>query len=302
MKQADVPAGYSGLHRSQVLGIPVEFCMRAEVEGHPVNIQQNAQGVGLKVQECEFKAIAEFVGHPKLTQGLYHCTRWHVGFIQNLTGGAIIFMYESPSGTGRSVQAAVSPETVPCKDSGSVATWYDPSPYNLKPFGVADEFADEVPLPAIHPARNKATVRYIQMGDAPGTGNLPLRVPCKGTGDLRAVFNTDYTIAWTDPLEPNPHAPDLARLTRIAGNLSFRTCLAMSSEANVGSIKRTTLILPLYYVDWDVNYSMTVVGALATRGAGSGARVTGEGMWNHNFPTMILAAPDANESVCVKFL
>lgn len=303
MIQADVPGGYSGLHYSQVLGIPIQFCIRAEVQGHQINIVHNAlQGVSLKVQECEFKAIAEFVGHPQLTQGLYHPSRWHLGFIQNLTGGAIIFDYRSPSGQGRTVRAAVSPEVVPCKDSGSVATWYDPSPFSLKPFGVPDEFAVEVPLSAMHPARNHPNVRYVQMGDAPGTGSLPLTVPCKASTDARAVLNNQYNIAWDDPLEANPLAADIAKLRRIAGNLSFRTCLAMSSEANIGNIKRTTLIIPLYYFDWDVNYNTDINGAMVNRGAASGATLVGEGLWDMNFPPMILAAPDANESVCVKFL
>lgn len=302
MTQQDVPAGYSGVHRHHVLGIPIEFCFRPEVDNHVVNIQQSPQGVSLKVQECEFKAIVEWIGIPKQTVGLFNCKQWHVGFVQNLTGGAIVFVYQSPSGTGHAVQAAVSPENVPCKDSGSVATWYDPSPFNLKRFGVADEFADEVPLLALHPARTRQTVRYIQMGDAPGTGAIPLNVPCKQTSDHRAVVNHQYTIGWTDPLEPNPLAPDLARLTRIGGNLSFRTCLAMSSEANLGNIRRTTLIRYLYYVDWNVSYNMNINHGVVAAGAGSGGMMTGQGIWDDSFADPILAAPDANESVCVRFL
>jgi hypothetical protein len=93
-------------------------------------------------------------------------------------------------------------------------------------------------LPALHPARTRHTMRYIQMGDAPGAGAIPLTVPCKQTSDHRAPVNQQDAVRCTDPLEPNPHASDVARLTRIGRNLTFRTCLALSSEVNLGNIKR----------------------------------------------------------------
>jgi hypothetical protein len=291
-----VPANYSGVHYHHVLGIPIEFCIRPEVDNHPVNIVQNPTGISLKVQECEFKAIVEWKGHPKLSLGLYDPDRWHVGFVQNLTDGKIMFRYQGAT----EVLAAIAPRTVPCKDSGSAGTWYDPSPYSVKRLGVEDEFAGDVPLPANHPARTNQNVRYVQMGDAPGTGSLPLRVPCASSRDPRGVQGTEYTIAWTDPLNPNANDPAIGRLTGIYGSLAFRTCLAMSSDPNLSRIRTTTLFCYLYYVDWAVDYTMNVQNGVVTA-RGAGGHILHQGIWTGALDDPIVTAPDANESVCVRF-
>jgi hypothetical protein len=304
MRRADVPAGYSGIHKKSIQGNPIEFCIDTRgAEGKQVNIVTNPlQGVSLKVEECEFKAIVEF-DHPFLqTSGLYDAKRWHVGFVQNLTSGYILFEYKDDADLV--VYAAVAPETLPCKDSGSAGTWYDPSPLNLKKFGVTDEFAGDIPGLAVdHPARRDVNTRYIQMGDAPGTGPLPLNLACKASADGRATLNQQYAIGWNDPLNPDPTAQNIATLRRISGVLSFRTCLAMSSAPATG-IRTTTQFEYLYYVDWNVNYNMDVDFAqrTVTRRVSSGSTIITEGLWSAVLPAPIVTAPDANESVCVKFL
>ncbi|MGA7341703.1 MAG: hypothetical protein WBE72_11320 [Terracidiphilus sp.] len=304
MQASDVPAHFTGVHVHQALGVPIHFCFQADVDNHTINIVQNQNGISLKVQECEFQAIVEWIGHAKLSGSLYQPDRWHVGFVQNLTAGAIVFRYGAPPAQGAQsteVLAAIAPRTVPCKDSGSAGTWYDPSPFSLKRLGVPDEFASEVPLPQNHPARTSPNVRYIKMGDAPGTGAIPLTVPCASSHDPRGVLQRDYTISWTDPLNTNLQDPQLKRLHSIDGHLSFRTCLAMSSEPNIGRIKTTTLFCYLYYVDWDVDYSMNVNHGVVTQG-GRGARVVERGLWTGQLENPIVTAPDANESVSVRFL
>jgi peptidase E len=47
---------------------------------------------------------------------------------------------------------------------------------------------------------------------------------------------------------------------------------------------------------------MNVNNGVVTFGAAAGAMSTGRGIWNDGFGEPILNAPDANESVCVKFL
>jgi hypothetical protein len=298
MQAQHVPTNFTGVLSNHALGIPMQFCFQADVDNHTVNVVQGPTGISLKVQECEFKAIVEWIGHPKLGGGLYQPTSWHVGFVQNLTGGSILFRY----GPAPEVVAAIAPRTMPCKDSGSAGTWYDPSPFNVKRFGVPDEFADEVPLPSMHPARTNLNMRFIKMGDAPGTGTtVPLRVPCASSNDPRAAIGTEYSIAWTDPLNSVANDPLKKRLTSIDGNLTFRTLLAMSSEPNIPRIKTTTLFCYLYYVDWDVDYSMTVANGVVTA-RGRGGRIVSQGLWNGSLDNPIVTAPDANESVCVRFL
>jgi hypothetical protein len=256
--------------------------------------------VSLKVDECEFKAIAEFVRHPALNIGLHDPKRWHVGFVQNLTHGAII--YEYANGQGIHVFASIAPEHLPCKDSGSAGTWYDPSPYSVKQFGLADQFGDDVPLRYNHPARVDVNTRYVTMGDAPGTGALPLRFVCKATTNQRAVVNNQYNIGWTDPLNANALGAGVAPLVSIGGSLSFRTCLAVSSEGDPRRLKTTTYFIYLHHVDWEVGYAINVAHRAATRGASSGARLLAEGVWHDGLAEPIVKAPDANESVCVKFI
>jgi hypothetical protein len=144
----------------------MHFCFQADVQSHPINIVQNQNGISLKVQECEFKAIVEWIGHAKLSGGLYQSDRWHVGFVQNLTGGAILFRYGAPPVPGaqsNEVVAAIAPQTTPCKDSGSAGTWYDPSPFSVKRLGFEMSLPG-IPLPPDHPSATN--VRYVKMSDA----------------------------------------------------------------------------------------------------------------------------------------
>ena len=76
----------------------------------------------------------------------------------------------------------------------------------------------------------------------------------------------------------------------------------MSSEANLSRIKTTTLFLYLYYVDWDVNYTMAVNNGVVSPGGGSGAQIIDRGLWSESMDNPVVTGRDANESVCVKFL
>jgi hypothetical protein len=305
MDAGDVPAGFSGPHFYEALGQPVEFCIRHDVQGHGINITADQRGVGLKVQECEFRAIAEFKKRFFSYGEFANPARWHVGFVQNLTEGAIIFHYKGDQADDTGVFASIAPRTLPCKDSGSAGTWYDPSPFSVKRFGGKDEFADmiEPALPVQHPALTNERVRYVRMGDAPGTGNLPLTMPCQSSIDVRAAARNDYTIGWFDPLNPNASDPRRRPLFRIEGSLSFKTCLAMSPEPNPSwqAVKITTLFEYLYYVDWTVHYAMNVRGQMVTP-RHAVAEVTAEGVWENGMAKPIVVAPDANESVCVRFI
>jgi hypothetical protein len=228
-----------------------------------------------------------------------------VGFVQNLTEGGIIFHYKGAQADDQGVYASIAPRTMPCKDSGSAGTWYDPSPLSVKRFGGKDECAEMIDpaLPATHPAMTSELVRHVQMGDAPGTGSLPLTMPCQSSRDVRAAARNEYTIGWVDPLNPNANDPQIRRLSRIEGLLSFRTCLAMSPEPNQSTqaVKTTTLFEYLYYVDWTVHYGMNVNGQTVTP-RHAVAEVTAQGLWGNKMTKPIVTAPDANESVCVRFM
>ncbi len=305
MDAGDVPPGFSGLHYGEALGQSVAFCLRHDVNGHTINIAADHRGVALKVQECEFRAIVEFK-KSFFSFGEYAKPgRWCVGFVQNLTEGAIIFHYKTNQADDAGVFASIAPRQLPCKDSGSAGTWYDPSPFSVKRFGEKEEFPEmiEPALPATHPALTNSLVRYVKMGDAPGTGNLPLTMPCQSSRDVRAAAANQYTIGWVDPLNPNPNAQGIRPLFRIEGSLSFKTCLAMSPEPNPSwqAVKVTTLFEYLYYVDWTVHYAMNVNGRTVTA-RHAFAEVTAEGLWEKGMTKPIVTAPDANESVCVRFI
>lgn len=299
MKLQDVPNEFSAIQTGNVLGNVVKFVVKSDADGHAVRATTSNLGVQLKVDECNFMAMVEFLGHPKLNFGIYQASRWHVGFVQNLTGGGINFRYGNGN---QATVASIAPEVLPCKDAGSVATWYDPSPLSLKPFGGgADEMGDATPLLSNHPARTSATMRYIEMGDAPGTGGLPLQVPCKKRDPNNvAQIGTTYTIGWRDPLDTNINVNQRAALTAITGNLSFKTWLVLSSEANLQNIKRTTLFVYLYAWEWVVDYSTTINNQSAT--PTGRATLLNEGACLPYAEDAIVTGGDANETVCVKYL
>lgn len=301
MLDSNRPLGYSAIHHGNVLGNLVDYTVKDEVDGKTVQAETTAEGVSLRVQECNFKAIVEFCGHPQLASSLHDPARWHVGFVQNLISGGITYTYAS--GQVVSTMATMAPQTLPCKDAGSAGTWYDPSPFSLKRFGDSEEFGEMIPteVGAHHPARTDPRTRYVQMGDAPGTGRLPLALPCKGLDPQhRAALNVQYVMNWRDPLDVNPVLAARAPLVSSAGRLVFRTWLALSSESNLRNLKTTTLFVYLYTWEWMVDYTATINAATQTANPSQQATLLTRGPCSP-IQNAILTAPDANESVCVKF-
>lgn len=294
MKNQDVPNGFSGIKTANILGNKVQFVVGSDADAHTVRATTGNHGVSLKVDECNFMAIVEFLGHPKLNFGLYLPERWHVGFVQNLTGGGIVFHYGKNGTVG-----SVAPQTLPCKDAGSIATWYDPSPLSLKNFDGKDEFGGETPLSHNHPARTSSNMRYVAMGDAPGTGSLPVTVPCRKVDPNNlAKIGQQYTMGWRDPLDTNMNVNQRDPLTAITGSLSFKTWLALSSA--VKDIKTTQLFIYLYWWEWSVSYTTTINNQQATPIGQSVLQAEGPCQPTDN--DAILTGNDANDSVCVKFL
>ncbi len=177
------------------------------------------------------------------------------------------------------------------------------SPFSLKRFGRPEEFGDMISdeVGFRHPARTDPRTRFIQMGDAPGTGRLPLDLPCKGRDpDGRATLNQTYVMGWRDPLDANPTVAERAPLVSIAGTLIFKTWLALSSESNLRNLRTTKLFIYLYTWEWMVDYRATVNAGTQTANATQTATLLDEGPCDV-IQNAILTAPDANDSVCVKF-
>jgi len=304
MNPISIPPGFSSIHYCNILGNMMQYCVSHSVNNRGIEAKIDERGVQLKVQECQFSAIVEFHSPPHLHLDLYDPKRWWVGFVQNYTGGKITYIYSNNKGLV--VKAAITPEMVPCKDSGydsEDTTFYNSAGQGLKQFGVVDEVAvvpDAIPLPHNHPAIKDLQVRYVLMGDGPGTGGLPLTLPCKETGDKRAVLNKEYTIGWTDPLDPGRGDKDIAILKKIEGRQTFKTWLAMSSD--IRNIKTTKLLLYMHRFEWEVNFNADVNGRNVTMGGGSGARLISEGACYPDTTEPIVTGRDANASVCVKFL
>jgi hypothetical protein len=296
--------GYSAIQQGNVLGNSVQFIVKGEVDNHNVASTVSVNdGVQMQVQECNFKAIVEFQGHPQLNGDLYSPSRWHVGFVQNLTDGGIVYCYTNNQ--AMVTMATISPRVMPCKDSGSAGTWYDPSPFSVKRFGIDDEMAGDIPneVGQQHPARTNANTRFVMMGDAPGTGRTPLQLDCyQADPQNRAQVNQQYAISWRDPLDANNQINNRAPLTRIDGQLRFTTWLAMSSEANLRKIKTTTLFIYLYYWDWVVTYKAMVdaTAHTATVSNDSVAQLLQHGPCPP-ITDAIVTGNDANESIGVKF-
>jgi hypothetical protein len=303
MNPNSIPPDFSGIHYCNILGNMMQYCVSHSVNNHGLEVTIDEQGVQLKVQECLFSAIVEFHSPPRLHLDLYDPKRWWVGFVQNYTGGNITYRYSNNKGLV--VKAAITPETIPCKDSGydtENTTFYNAGSYGLKQFGVVDEVAAVpavIPLPFNHPARQDLKVRYIEMRDAPGTGGLPLTLTCKDAGDKRAALNKKYTIGWTDPLDPGRGDQDIAMLRKIEGRQTFKTWLAMSSD--IRDIHTTKLLLYMHRFEWEVNFNVDVNGRSVTLGGGSGARLISEGACYPDTTEPIVTGRDANMSVCVKF-
>src|SRR5262249_45996084 len=150
------------------------------------------------VPGCRLSALVELYRRPN-DPPPHH--PWHVGFVQNLVEGELLYVYVTPQSDDILV-AAMGPHTVPCKDSGSAGTWYDPGPFSHKSFGGEDyvvagqEEAPEAP----HRCYTDPFVRFVTSEDAPGSGKLPIKVPCASTTDGRATPGVEYTIGWADPL------------------------------------------------------------------------------------------------------
>jgi hypothetical protein len=303
MRHEDVPIGYSGILNKRVLGHGVQFTVKADVAGHDVEAIAGEQGVQLRVQECNFRAIVEFPTH-YFKRGLNDPTKWHVGFVQNmLAGSGIMYSYGNKVGDPGTV-AMICPSDLPCKDAGGNTTWYDPNfGLSLKQFGVRDElgefmFPGDFPNP--HPARTDIMTRYVEMGDAPGTGKVPLTFRCQQVDpQMRAKWHADYVLGWRDPLDPNKKVDERAPLIEISGVLRFKTWLAMSCDPNVANIKNTTLFHLLYFWEWVVPYK-TRVGNKTAQATGQ-ASLLSHGPCEANETPKILGI-DANDASCVKFL
>lgn len=67
MQNTDRPVGYSAIQHGNVLGNAVDYTVKSEVDGHTVQAVTGVEGVSLRVQECNFQACVEFLGHSKLT-------------------------------------------------------------------------------------------------------------------------------------------------------------------------------------------------------------------------------------------
>jgi hypothetical protein len=74
----------------------------------------------------------------------------------------------------------------------------------------------------------------------------------------------------------------------------------MSSDPDLARIRTTTLFCYLYYVDWAVDYTMNVQNGVVTA-RGVGGHILQQGLWTGALDFPIVTAPDANESVCVRF-
>ena len=309
MNPRDIPPDFDRVHYAMIAGTVPQYCVSHSVNGKKLNVEQNETGVTLIPDECNFRAIVEFNApkHPRAPSFFHDASRWWVGFVQNIEGRVV---YEYRNNSNLVVKAAVGPERVPCKDAGyphnPQAMLYYAYDYGLKQFGVKELDVRSIPLNPMHPACQNWNVRYVSMGDAPSAAkNLPITLPCKGAEDGRAVMNKEYTIGWTDPLDPNRGDKDMATLRKIEGRLSFKTWLAMTFRAgNWEDIVRAD-DLNLYYLhkfEWEVNYSATVNGKVVAIGPGSGARLISEGACHADTNEPIVNGPDANFSACVKFL
>lgn len=309
MNPRDIPAGFDRVHYAMIAGTVPQYCVSHSVNGNKINVKQDGTGVTLVPDECRFAAIVEFNApkRPRAPSFFHDATQWWAGFVQNIDGRVV---YEYKNKNNLVVKAAIGPERVPCKDSGyphnPKAIFYYAYDYGLKQFGVRELDARNIPLSPLHPACQNWNVRYISMEDQPGPGkNLPLTLPCKGAEDGRAKLNKEYTIGWTDPLDPNRGDADVGTLRKIEGRLSFKTWLAMTFRAgNWEDIVRADN-LDLYYLhrfEWEVNFSADVNGRVVTLGPGSGARLISEGACHSDTDEPIIDGPDANPTGCVKFL
>jgi hypothetical protein len=307
MNPRDIPEGFDRVHYAMIAGTVPQYCVSHSVPAKPINKNQDESGVTLKPDECRFTAIVEFNApkRPRAPSFFHDPKQWWVGFVQNIDG-QVLYQYRNKSNLV--LNAAIGPERVPCKDSGyphnQQAIFYWAYDSGLKQFGVVDDDARNIPLSPRHPTRSDPNVRYVSMGDAPGPGNLPLVLPCKEAGDKRAVMNKEYTIGWTDPLDPNRGDQDIATLRRIEGRLAFKTWLTMTFRAGDWQDIVRASDLPLYYLhlfEWEVNFSADINDRLVTLGPGSGARLIRECAVHSDTKEPIVTGPDANPSGCVKF-
>lgn len=299
MKQTDVPPGYSQVISRDILQIRVDFCINVKGLEQKIQTQTSPDGVSVIPDECRLKAIVEWQKGVVPTE---NPRQWYVGFVQNLVSGEIAYLYQDDKKPPAILVASLAPERLPCKDSGSVATWYDPGPTSYKQFGVQDAFFDPTDAgapPGHHRCWKDPNLRYVCMGDRPGSGRLPIRLPCRGSTDPRAVIGQDYTIGWRDPLAPVGNQPGVPTLRQIVGEYMLHTWLAISPDANNRLTKR---FVYLYWVEWSIAYQTMVNPVARTAVTVGESRVTQHGPWSlraNRDP--VLNAPDANDSACVRF-
>jgi hypothetical protein len=152
-----------------------------------------------------------------------------------------------------------------------------------------------VPTPAhVMPFLTGPAIRFVTMEDRPGAGHLPLTLPCRQTGDARAVVGHSNTLGWYDPLDARQGA-GTARLQHIGGGLRFKTWLVMQFIP-------TGKMYALHLFEWETCYDLTIRGLLFSSAGVSGSRLIRETAVKPDLSLELTAGPTANQLACVKFL
>lgn len=290
----NTPAGFSSVHYAMIPedNVP-QYCVHHELD-RPMTVVNKDEGVAVSVGPCVVSALVEFHAPPKAAPvDMHDPANWRVGFVQAYDAGAIVYEY---GGGATHVRAAIGPEHTPCRDSDGLSVFYDRGAMALQTFGPeGDGGRGDAGLPShVVPFLDAPEVRYVEMEDRPGSGSLPLILPCRQAGDPRAIIGHPYTMGWTDPLDPRP-AAGASRLHRIHGAIAFRTWLVMQYAP-------TGRLYALHLFEWEARFDLEIHGPLFNKGGTSGSRLIRETAVKADLPVPIGAGPDANAMACVKFL
>lgn len=306
----DTPAGYSCVHYAVIQPVDSQqrinpqYCVHHELADRPMRFVNQDDGVQVFIEPCRVAALVEFHAPPHApVQWAHDPAQWRVGFVQAVMSGSVI--YEYGHGGAPTVRAAIGPKVTPCRDSDGVSVYFDHGARAVQTFGVSD--ADQLVGPDAvdwheslqHPPHVTAfltgpTVRHVATEDGPGSGTLPIKLPCEQAGDPRAQVGRVYTIGWTDPLDPG-RAPGAARLQHIGGSMHFKTWLVMQYMPE----KR---LYALHLFEWEVTFDLGIRGPLFTKGGRSGSRLVRETPVKPDLDVPIGAGLTANAMACVKFL
>jgi len=306
----DTPAGYSHVHYALIqpgepqYHVNPQYCVHQELAGQPMLFFSKDEGVQVSVEPCRVAALVEFHAPPHApAQGVHDPANWRVGFVQAMMSGSVVYDYGH--GAGPTVRVAIGPDITPCRDSDGVSVFYDHGARAVQGFGhqEADDYvgreafdhheAMEYP-PHVQPFLTGPMVRHVAMEDRPGSGTVPIRLPCRQTADRRAVVGRDHVIGWTDPLDPG-RAPGAARLQHIGGSMQFKTWLVMEYI-------QTGRLYALHLFEWEAIFDLTIHGPLFTKGGRAGSRLVRETAVKPDLPVPIGAGRTANAMACVKFL